>query len=150
MNPDFVSAIAAYLAQIQAAPLGVTPTNAGVWTNYGDQGTYPYAIVTNPRESYQVSSNDPQTGEPTFVIARGVIQVRYFGTAADQVRALARQCLLSLSKVAAWSQLISNEGNCLEVLLVESDEVPITDSGTQSPTVYCRQAVMQYVVEFYV
>jgi hypothetical protein len=149
LEPDLVSATAAYLRAAMAQQFNCTSTNGGVWSDKADQGSYPYAVVQDTSEQYVRSSNDPATGYKNTYHARGTLHVIIYAYDKAQTRLLGRQVMAALDNDQSDGQLNSTEGKCLDMEPMGAQVMPPDESGPTAPNIYRRAVTFNYVQEFY-
>jgi hypothetical protein len=148
--PDLVAAVTGFLAANMASQFQIGGTNAGVWADYAQQELYPYAVVTDDTEDYgQLSSAGSDSPEFTNIcLERFNFTVSIYATSKAQARLLTRQTLLLLCNLNSAGAFTSDEGEVLEIRPVRSAYLPLSDTGTFSPTVFRRATLFQAVMEF--
>lgn len=133
-----------------ASQFQVTATNAGVYSDYSQQGLYPYAVVTDDSEDYGQLASAGEDG-PNYVnacVERLNFTVSIYANSKVQTRALTRQALLLLCNFNSAGAFTSNEGTVLEIRPVRSAYLPLDETGTTSATVFRRATLFQASMEF--
>lgn len=143
MSPDLLAAIVDLLNTSMGDVLGATPAAPKAWAEYAPHVDYPYAIVTNPQETYEYQS--PSDSGTISMLVDGVIQVAFYATSLTEARKLGRTAALEL----ADTEPSFLDGTLLEFRPVSATEVPLFEEGASVPTVFVRTVAFHYREQFY-
>lgn len=141
MDVDVIGAIVTYLSG------ALLPTVQNVYADYAPSVALPYALVHDGPESYDFSSANDGSNQPTeMVTADGIVQVEFVAETKAQARALAR--LLVRILVDTITQINCADGSTLELRPMRAESVPMTDVGAGTPTAFKRFVAVHYKQQF--
>lgn len=154
-DPDIIGAIVTYLLNAMRADLqsatGVTQVFADYAPETNADGSLvqgPYAIVMDGPETYDFSSNDPNTGFLGNVTADGVAHVAFLAGTKALARSLGIACIHRLTDTTG--DLYPADGSIMELRPSASSAVSPKDIGVDQPGLFCRIVTVHYKYQFLV
>jgi hypothetical protein len=138
MSPDLLAAIVTLVNATMAADLRAVVGSPKAWPEYAPPVGYPYAIVTNPSESYEYQSR----GDDGVIamLVDGQMQVSFYATSMTEARRLGRTAILKL----ADQDITFSDGTLLEFRPMSASTTALYEEGVASPTVFVRTVTFHY------
>ncbi len=138
LAPDLLGAIADLINSVMAIPLGATAASPKAFSSYATAIDYPYAIITNPSETYEYQS--PDSVGVIGMLADGQIEVSFYATTLVESRTLGRLAALKL----ADQDVLFLDGQLLEFRPMMSATTVLYEEGVAVPAVFVRTVTFHY------